>query len=646
VEKPASLKGEHWRLTPGRAMYLKVEMGVGDNVLSGIGERWVRFLRQYGPISQNENMYDEHIQRSARRLRVRAIDFPHPVEEELLAILSPSADVASSIVLTGTAGDGKSRLCGKAWSALRGDEASWASDEIYHEVTAEIAGRQRTVGVIRDLTGLPAAGPHGPYPDKRSLLEAVSASFFEPDPDVIFVVAANDGQLMEAWRRLGEDGCVDNARRLLEARLVGDAHDVGRVAFFHLSRVPCAKLLDLALDAVLSHEGWAAAYEEAEDDGFFGPRCPIRENYEALSDPAFQARLRQLFELLDLSELHTPIRRVLLLLANALLGHPKVKERLMSPNDVRICLRDRTAHLSDIHQNLFGTNLTQARRENLEVMEFLSRFGIGEETTNRIDNILLFGSDDEALSGYFDELVVKRTSAARLEQLRADRNAYLERPETGADGDHPFLEALAGQRRALFFRIPPDQAEELRLWSLTVFSHAGEFLQQVAGPLADGGRVPRPILARLVNGLNRVFTGMLVTTDRDLLLATSLSNSSSGTSQLLEDRVSVAPRREERVELLRGKPLPVLVVQLDDDTRCQLALNLVRYEFLMRVADGALPSSFSRECHEDILAFKSTILAALNRIRPPAVDGDLSFRLLTLNAAGEPADEVIEVTYA
>jgi hypothetical protein len=606
----------------------------------------VRFLRQYGPISQNENMYDEHIQRSARRLRVRAIDFPHPVEAELLALLTPSAEFATSIILTGTAGDGKSRLCGKAWSALEGDEASWASDEIYHEARAQIAGRERTVGVIRDLTGLPSAGPHGPYADKQSLLEAVSASFFEADPDAIFVVAANDGQLMEAWRRLGEDVLVSNARTLLEARLVGDAYDGGQVAFFHLSRVPCVKLLDLALDAILSHEGWAAAYEEAEEDGFFGPNCPIRENYEALSNLAFQARLRQLFELLDLSELHTPIRRVLLLLANALLGHPRVKERLMSPGDVRGCLRERTAHLSDIHQNLFGANLTTARRESLEVMEFLSRFGIGEETTNRIDNILLFGPDDEALAGYYEELVVKRTSAARLDQLRSDRNAYLERPETGADGEHPFLDALAGQRRALFFRIPQEQAEELRLWSLTVFSHAGEFLQQVAGPLAEGGRVPRPILARLVNGLNRVFTGMLVTTDRELLLATSLSNSSSGTSQLLEDRLSVAPRRNERVEVLRGDPLPVLVVQLDEDTRCPLALNLVRYEFLMRVAEGALPSSFSRECHEDILAFKSTILAALNRIRPAAHDGDLSFRLLSLNAAGEPADEVIEVAFA
>ena len=613
--------------------------------MAGLGERWVRFLRQYGPISQNENMYDEHIVRAARRLGVRAIDFPHPIETELLSLLSPESPTASSIVLTGTAGDGKSRLCGKAWSALRGDEASWASDEIYHEAVADIAGRQRTVGVIRDLTGLPASGPHGPYADKGALLAAVSRSFHETDPDRIFIVAANDGQLMEAWRRLDDEASAA-AQALLEARLVGDAGVPGQVAFFHLSNVPCAELLDLALDAILLHEGWAAAYEEAEQDGFFGPDCPIRQNFELLSHPSFRARLRQLFELLDLSELHVPIRRVLLLLANALLGHTRAKERLLAPADIRPRLKQGDAHLGDIHQNLFGANLTQPRRESLEIIEFLNRFGIGEETTNRVDNILLFGADDEALAPYHQTLIADRTPASRLEHLRAARNSYLERPEVGADGEHPYLDLLSGQRRAMFFAIPPEQVDELRLWSLTVFCHAGDFLEQVSAPLRRGERVPRQILARLVNGLNRVFTGMLVSTDRELLLATSLSNSGAGTSQLLEDRVSVAPRRNERVDVVGGGRLPALVVQLDADVSVSLALNLVRYEFLMRVAEGALPSSFSRECHEDILAFKSKILAALNRLRGPAPAHDLSFRLLTLNAAGEPADEVIEVAYA
>src|SRR5690606_5708102 len=164
-------------------------------------------------------------------------------------------------------------------------------------------------------------------------------------------------------------------------------------------------------------------------------------------------------------------------------------------------------------------------------------------------------------------------------------------------------------------------------------------------PLQNNGRVSRAILGRLVNGLNRIFTGMLVTTDRELLIAAGLSGSAAGLSQILVERISVAPRRHERVELRSGS-LPMLIVELDSGIEVRLELNLVRYEFLMRVAGGALPGSFSKECHEDILAFKSTILAALARSRPPEESTDLSFRILSLNSAGEPVDDVIEVIRA
>lgn len=607
-----------------------------------LGERWVRFLRLYGPTPKNENMYDEHIQRSARRLGVRPIAFPHPIEDQVLAALSQDADRARCVVLTGTAGDGKSRLCAHAWTLLGGDERVWAADEVYYETHAVVAGRQRTVGVVRDLTKL-RGGSFGPYADRIELLLAISAAMLSADPDQVFVIAANDGQLMETWRRLDDPTGV-RAHQLLENLLV-DEQDPGSdgVAFFNLSVVPGADILDLAVDTILAHEGWAAAYAEATDQGFFGPDCPIRMNYETLGQPLFRQRLRELFHLLDHSGLHVPIRRVLLLVANILLGHPAVKDRLMVPADVPDLIAAGTAHRSDIHDNVFGENLTQARRDGLEIMEFLSRFGIGGETTNRIDNILLFGSEDDVLRRYFELLVERDASPRRLAELRASRAAYLESPDADADDGHPFLATLASQRRAMFFRIPQDMAEELSPWSLSVFSRAGEYLEELVHPLRNDGRVSRRIVSRLVNGLNRVFTGMLVSTERELLLATNLSYSGAGVSQLLEERLSVAPKRQERVDVVLEGSQPVLVVQLDSDVRCRLALNLVRYEFLMRVAAGALPGSFSRECHEDILAFKSAVLAALQRVRPPDEATDLVFKLLTLNAAGEPADEVIEV---
>ncbi|WP_210266642.1 hypothetical protein [Ensifer sesbaniae] len=591
-------------------------------------------------------MYDEQIRRSARRYDVEALDFAHPLEVDLFAAVSKSAERARSIILTGTAGDGKSRLCGRLWTELGGSSDEWTANEIYQEISSEIAGRVRTVGIIRDLTALPAQGTYGIWEGKNALLAEVNRSFFSPDPDWIFVVAANDGQLLDTWRRAAEVPLSKESYDLLETCLVeGKPASQGGVAFFNLSAVSCANIIDLTLEAIVAHPGWAAAYDEAETEGFFSEACPIRRNYEVLSSPQFKSRLRQLFELMDLNELHTPIRRVLLLIANMLLGHPAAKDRLMSPTDIRPFIRAGRAHLADIHQNLFGANLTPARRESLEIFEFLNRFGIGDETTNRIDNILVFGASDETLRPYYESLVEGAFSSQALDELSALRNDYLERPDATQEGEHPFLTSLQAQRRAIFFQIRDDQSDDLRLWDLTVFRHAGEFLRDVVAPLQDTGKASRAITARLVNGLNRIFTGMLVTTDRELLIAAGLSGSAAGLSQILIERISVVPRRYERIELRNGT-LPTLVVQIDDGIEASLKLNLVRYEFLMRVAGGALPGSFSKECHEDILAFKSAILAAFSRSRPPAETTDLSFRILGLNGEGEPVDDVIEVNCA
>ena len=96
--------------------------------MAGEGERWIRFLRQYGPIPRNDNMFDEHIRRSAGRLGVVPITFRHPLEDKVLVPFTTANDGARVVVLTGTADDGKSYLCGRVWQALGGTTAEWASD--------------------------------------------------------------------------------------------------------------------------------------------------------------------------------------------------------------------------------------------------------------------------------------------------------------------------------------------------------------------------------------------------------------------------------------------------------------------------------------------------------------------------------------
>jgi hypothetical protein len=595
-------------------------------------------------------MYDESIQRSARRAKIRPIVFEHPLQEHLLACFQPDAE-ATSVILTGTAGDGKTHLCRQVWQQISDSSSEKGLDDSYVSAPfVYIDGRELTVHVIKDLSEW-APQPGAMWePEKEELLQRFCRSLFELQTKDVFLIAANDGQLIESWRLLKDTDYVIRARKLFEKLLVEDLNEVegARLKFFNLSRGDSAELLDRVLDALISHEGWQKCYQgtHGENDAF-GPHCPIRHNFELLQTPLVQKRLRALFELCDFNELHIPIRQILLLLSNAILGHPDAKDRLMAPKEIPKIIRDGKVAKASLYNNIFGGNLSETRREAITVFDYLDRFRIGHETSNRIDNILIFGEADDEIRPYFDQLLRADRFYGADESYYVAQRDYVE----GADEDEPrnrdFLNLLISQRRGLFFKIPVEQEEELHLWELTVFKYAGEYLNRVVRVLNEGHTVEHPILARLVKGLNRIFVGMLVSNDREVFLATSLSFSNAKVSRMLEDSIPVRPRGHERVEIVLKDGVPNLNVVLTDSIHCSMQLHLIRYEFLSRVAEGALPGSFSKECYEDILAFKSQLLARLSERQRLYQRGPesttLTFRLLNLDDLGNPTEELVEV---
>ncbi len=63
-------------------------------------------------------MYDELIRDSALRSGLEPLLFVHPVEQELLALFAETVSAPTSVILTGTAGDGKTHLCRRVWEQL------------------------------------------------------------------------------------------------------------------------------------------------------------------------------------------------------------------------------------------------------------------------------------------------------------------------------------------------------------------------------------------------------------------------------------------------------------------------------------------------------------------------------------------------
>ena len=628
---------------------------------------WTNFLRQYGPIARNDNMYDETIQRSARRAGIEPILFEHPALLDVATSFDQTTTDPVSVILTGTAGDGKTHLCRNVWDLLRGSKGTWESDDphvslsfaypkdrkVWPDETPAAAPhlyRNVTIHFIRDLSAwAPQQGLSWPS-EKVQLLERCSQSFFDPDATEVFLVAANDGQLVECWRRLpSTNPHVMKARQLIEDLLVEERQQEAgtRLKLFNLSRWNSVDLFDRALESFLTHPGWESCRAIAEADGFFGPRCPIRHNYELLQDPTVQKRLRCLIQLCDHNGLHIPIRQLLILLANAVLGHPDAKDYLLRSKDVAGIIREGTISRASLFNNIFGGNLPETRRTSITVFDYLDRLQIGSETCNRIDNILIFGEADELLSRHFTALVAADTFYGADDRYFAAKYRYVEgSEEDDGDATRDFLEMLVAQRRGLFFRIPFDQEASLNLWSLTVFKFAGEYLDDLVAPLLAGAPVKRPILARLVQGLNRIFSGMLINSDRELLLVTSANYSQAKISRLLVDRLSVDLNKGERVFLSLATDTKRLHVnfQFSSEQVISFPLTLIRYEFLSRIAtEGALPASFSKECYEDVLSLKSRLLAVAQSRLPPAPSGHVQLKVMTLSEQGMPSDQFVEV---
>lgn len=596
---------------------------------------WVLFLRKYGPIPRNDNMYDESIQRSLRRSRATPLAFDAPYLDELLANLR--GESPTSVVLTGTAGDGKTFLCRRVWEGLGGDADTWDGDEKVREV---VLPSGKSLVVIKDLSELREQ-------DRAILVELCEAVVDSAKPRV-FLVAANDGQLVEAFNQLPESIATDRTRQAIEDLLVGSRNELPGTALrlYNLSRTSAAGLLDSIIDAIINHPGWQGCQGCRGQLPERESRCPIWENYQRLREPLFRQRLHELLELCDRNDYHLPIRQLLLLVSNTLLGHPEVKDALLRCTDVpEIVHADRRDHASP-YRNAFGANVPSGRRSGIEAFDVLGRFGIGEETSNRIDNLLIFGSDDEALKPLFESLVKNDPFYGVTPRYLTVQSAYLDGADEAASEE--FLHALVAQRQRLFFALPSEHINSLRLWDLTVFHFAGEYLDEVLGQFRAQQSPPRHVIARLVRGMNRVFSGMLTTTDRLLVLATSGSYSQARVSRIEETMLSVEPRRGERTTLEFVDGRVVFSVYLDRDTPpVRLPLHLVRYEFLSRVAEGALPSSFSKECYEDLLAFKSKLLREYRRVvdsygeRPP--EDQLHLKLLQLDTRGAVTSRPLEV---
>ena len=574
-----------------------------------------KLLAAYAPTSQNKASYDEHVSKYARRLGVDEINIDNGLFSKLFQTF---ADQPRSIILSGSAGDGKTYLLRKLYEQINGDTTDWGNTYI-----PEATHNDYQIKFIKDFTEIEKK-------DKQAVLEGLYHSIFEGSKQ-LHIIAANDGILTDTLRESMHAGNIQHFGDLLTLieKHIDDTHTIdGNLILLDLSQTSSAKNFELLLNAILD---MADRYESdcpsLSDPTIF---CPIHSNIALLKKEHIQKQLLTIIRSCDLNYNHITLRKLFMLIANMILGH-KGEKRAFSSCEEAIAHYDGRSNMGDasFYNNVFGDNLSKSKQEQSPFKELLE-LRIGYETTNNIDNFILYG-DIQA-----PELHTQRLANPffDFDAFNTTKDKYLE------EGDSTHIqEYLLFLRRHLFFNF-----DEKILWNgitinvneLMTYEHAEEFYESVIAPLKKGQSVSKHIIKELALGLNRIFLGELLSkegSDR-LYIGSSLTSAMSKLSSEVIARITFNEKGLNQgihLKLFDGFDEEYCKVNLEIEYagKCiaSLELDLHMFEFLRRIADGILPTSFSVEYYERVLTFKSQVVNYILQNQ----ELDNSFNLFELN---------------
>ncbi|MDT0136535.1 hypothetical protein [Acidovorax sp. PRC11] len=582
---------------------------------------WVRLLRSYGPTPQNLILFDEYVAAAVSRAKVEPIKLATPMLEAMVAHIE--SRVPGSMLIAGTAGDGKTYHCRALWTRLGGDAKAWAAKGNVKELPLADG---RLAVFVKDLSEF-----EGESSDLS--MQRLEKSVLGGDDSEVVILAANHGQVLDRLRILGKrQGGRHPLRTPLQECFVQAGPAPDRLAVFDLSRTTTRKTLEEVAKAVAGHPQWNNCSRCSLKAG--DKVCPIDENRRRLLGEGdggqLAGRLGDLVEIACLNGLHLPVRDLLALCANMVLGYSdakEAKENLMTCADVAQIQEAGHIDKASIYANAFGANLPKRRVFDGPVFKAMASFGVGEETSNAADGLLVYGKDDARLQSDFARLVASDpVYGATANYLKAQHN-YLEGHEGARvdGGAAEFMEMLADQRRRLYFTLPSDDPSYAR-WSMTVYRFAGDYLGIIDTLKEKKTQVSEAVRARIAKGLNRVLTGLLLENADRIFIASSGGFTQSRVSVLCDHETTA--RRQQGLGMaiklyeLTGRPYLEVQLAAGAANRVEFDLTPIRHEFLARVAEGALPASFSNECLEDLLAFKAKLLRKAENVRRNGVADD------------------------
>lgn len=536
-----------------------------------VQNRFVDYLtRFYTGEATHEGVFDEYNLQENDRAYEDLLHVTTTVESKIISnFLSENP---TSIILTGNAGDGKTRICRAVVEKLEGRPLmSWPVDGQPYVVETP----SYTLHVIKDLSDFDANAA-------REILTSV-ASAVEGIGSVRYLIAANEGKLRHTS---GDLKGIESA--IAEQLEQGVKTEGTSLRIYNLNLEATSAYVPQLLTGLTGNVEWADC-----DSCPALSACPIRANRERLADSGVQARMAFLYEVIEQSGTHITVRDMLIHLTHTLAGTltcEDVQKKLLNGQ------WEPWQHA--YYNNAFALTQNQEHRRTLHVVKHLSRLQIGDVSCFDVDHFILlessvghqqlFGRGVDMGGLYFDRL----------------RKQYLEgHGQTEGEGhQHKVLEMLPHARRKLIFEWSNEE-QVGNLMALKTVRTYRDILK------LDAKMATKRVVRDLILGLNRAFSGIYLTYDDSLFVTAHLTGAAETQVPLIKAQVGKNELQVQPFPAEGTRRVLHLCLHKESNAAPVLEIDQLLFEYLVRLAQGGTVEVLEAECGLRIRDYKDRLLS-------------------------------------
>ncbi|WP_456274771.1 hypothetical protein [Bacillus sp. AK031] len=528
------------------------------------GNSFVNYLDQFNVLSPNHaKIYDEYtIDPGSENSYTFKIDTK--IEKTLVTLFENDPQ---SIILTGNAGDGKTRLCRIVYDYFNEDNLeNWPEDGI-----VEFSYNKGKIRIVKDLSELKED-----IIEKELLyLQRLIAS--ENHENVYYLIAANEGKLTKFLSQYPQ---LDPLQDQVSARFKSHKNNSHDFSIFNLLDVTSSVYVEKVLTEWNKVENW----EECQECPFSN-RCVIHMNHERTSKSHIQDKIVEQYKLLDYLDTHITMREMLIHISYMLTGG-------FTCDDIR------NANYKEIenqtkkpyYQNFYGHELDENAFSEMKALKVFKALDPGVYSHSSIDDFIINGDiNGDAESERAHSLLIGDSLDLQLGYFKKKLTLYR---DYDVDKDHAIVnEWIPKLRRKYFYESESDDSNQL-----LPFEYVDEYIK-----LFDNPKAQTLTKKEIVNGLNRIFSGRLTETNTKHLFATNKNLMIYEQFRLKEVDIE---QEKERADLDR---IPSnFKVSVRDEV--SLSMNLAVFEYLMRASGGGTHNVLQQEAEILIDTFKNELI--------------------------------------